>query len=719
MKKFFENYKTITIAVSLVLALAVVWFLGLKQLIDSIEIVSYDWRTKISTDEGFFASKFKKADSKVVLLSADDYTAQRMASYPEVGVGRWPWPRKSWADIVNFVSEGKPKAIVFDIKFEGKEGFTPENIASDKALADAIKGKNVILGMAMSYPRGEIAKEIHTIAVKNNIPNDTLDMLVFKSMKQNGSLIPNDFFLNVDDSSISSLKATNHKLTALFDTITFYGHSSIVDSFIKNAMGVGIINLNASENMVARYNVPMYRLVTADGAHYVPSLPLAAVLSVIPESEKNKFKLENNKISFGKREIPVDAQGKLLIGWHGRGGTYKSIPISKVMLSDAYSKGIVKNINDVDKISPDIFKDKIIVIGQTSSGTDIHSTPMQMDYPGPEIVATTIDNYLNDADTSMLQRRKPITKAPVIVDIAVLLIFSAAVGYLNIRSKSVFAGFIWFVLLACLFMFLSVVLFAYPGFRIWLNMTYPIIAMTITVLGASVYRIYKESQEKKMVEGLFGKFVSPQVLKQLLQDPKSISYGGQRKIMTVLFSDIRGFTTMSEKTPPDKVILQLNEYMTEMVEVVLNNEGTLDKYIGDAVMAFYGDPLRMDDHALKAVLTAIDMMKALDKLNEKWKQEGRAVLDIGIGINTGEMVVGHMGSPRLVDYTVIGDNVNLASRLEGMNKEYKTHIIISEATYNDVKDHIDVVSLGECKVKGKEIPIKIYEVKGVKSKVTV
>jgi adenylate cyclase len=203
----------------------------------------------------------------------------------------------------------------------------------------------------------------------------------------------------------------------------------------------------------------------------------------------------------------------------------------------------------------------------------------------------------------------------------------------------------------------------------------------------------------------------------MLKDPSKLKLGGDKKDLSVLFSDIRGFTTISEKLTPEELVHLLNEYLTAMTNVVFKYDGLLDKYMGDAIMAVFGAPLDQPDHPIRACRTALDMMEELKKLQEKWAGEGRPVLDIGVGINTGDMVVGNMGSEMRFDYTVMGDSVNLGSRLEGINKEYGTNIIISEYTYEAVKDVFFCREMDSVRVKGKKRPVRIYELIGEKKDV--
>ncbi len=246
-------------------------------------------------------------------------------------------------------------------------------------------------------------------------------------------------------------------------------------------------------------------------------------------------------------------------------------------------------------------------------------------------------------------------------------------------------------------------------------MTFPLLTILLTYGGVTVFRGLTEEKEKKKIKGVFSRYVTHQVVNEILSSPEGLALGGKRKECTILFSDVRGFTSMSEKMQPEDVVHILNEYMTRMVDLVFKYEGTLDKFIGDAIMAIWGAPISHSDDTKRAVMCAIEMMEKLKLLQEKWKSEGKSPFDIGVGINVGEVVVGNIGHPERMEYTVIGDNVNLASRLESLNKEFKAHIIISQKVYDRVVDLIEVRPLEPVQVKGKIEKIMIYEVLGRKA----
>jgi adenylate cyclase len=239
----------------------------------------------------------------------------------------------------------------------------------------------------------------------------------------------------------------------------------------------------------------------------------------------------------------------------------------------------------------------------------------------------------------------------------------------------------------------------------------PLMAIGLAFVGELGWQYFVEGREKRQVKRLFSRYVPKNVYEQLLADPTRAALGGRRRHMTVLFSDVRGFTAMSEKATPEEVVGQLNEYFSRMVRVLFEHQGTLDKFVGDMVMGLFGAPLDDPDHAEHAVQTALAMSRALDDLNQEWAATGKPQLDIGVGISTGEMVAGNIGSEAIMSYTVIGDTVNLGARLESLNKEYGTRIIISEATRAELKGRYNVCPLGEVTVKGKSRAVAIFEVR--------
>ena len=351
-------------------------------------------------------------------------------------------------------------------------------------------------------------------------------------------------------------------------------------------------------------------------------------------------------------------------------------------------------------IDPSLFKNRIVIVGATAEGVkDIFTTPFpQGDISGPEVHANLVDAFLTG---------RSIAPAPTWVAFALVIAASMIVGvagaWLNAWWTSALVAIV-----AVLFAWLSVVVFAAGT---WIPVTIPMLTLLLAFVGDLAWKYFVEGREKRQVKKLFSRYVSKDVYEQLVANPSLAALGGARRHMTVLFSDIRGFTTMSEKGSPEDVVSQLNELFTRMVGVVFAHRGTVDKFVGDMIMALYGAPLDDEDHAEHAVQTALAMITTLKDLNREWESQGKPQLDIGIGINTGEMIAGNVGSDTIMSYTVIGDAVNLGARLESLNKDYGTRIIISDATRERLKGRYDIHPLGDVVVKGKSKPVAIFEVK--------
>jgi adenylate cyclase len=351
-------------------------------------------------------------------------------------------------------------------------------------------------------------------------------------------------------------------------------------------------------------------------------------------------------------------------------------------------------------VDPATFKNRIVVVGASASGTyDVFSTPFGLPAPGAEIHANAIDALLR----ARTLRQQAMIPGGIIATFAGALFVGVAGAVVSPWSLAAIAAII-----SGIAVWASVQWFA-GG--LWTPLVQPLVAIGVAFVGQLAWQYFVEGREKRQVKRLFSRYVPKDVYEQLIADPARASLGGRRRTMTVLFSDVRGFTAMSERSTPEDVVRQLNEYFSRMVQVLFEHCGTLDKFVGDMVMGLFGAPLDDPDHAEHAVQAALAMTRALDELNTGWAAAGRPVLDIGIGISTGDMVAGNIGSDTIMSYTVIGDTVNLGARLESLNKEYGTRIIVSEATRAAIKGRYDIRPLGEVTVKGKSRPVAIYEVK--------
>jgi adenylate cyclase len=356
------------------------------------------------------------------------------------------------------------------------------------------------------------------------------------------------------------------------------------------------------------------------------------------------------------------------------------------------------NAGGTPVLDPALFKDKVVFIGQGFSGNvDVFTTPFGDVMPGIQLHAHMADSLLSNRFIRPAPDR---TRIWATIGFAMLVaLMATTLPYIAAATGTllVVSGWTWIGL---------------SMFRggLWLNVTEPLLGCGMALFAGTAYQYFVEGAEKRAVKKLFGRFVSKDVYHQLLAHPELAELGGKRRDMTVLFSDIRGFTSITEKGNPEELVAQLNEYFSRMVAIVFRHHGTVDKFVGDMVMALFGAPLDDAEHGDHAVAAAVEMVKELGELNRKWIGEGRAQLDIGVGVNSGGMIAGNIGSSSIMSYTVIGDNVNLGSRLESLNKEYRTRIIISDATRSLLHAQYEIRPLGDVVVKGKTRPVAIFEV---------
>jgi adenylate cyclase len=393
------------------------------------------------------------------------------------------------------------------------------------------------------------------------------------------------------------------------------------------------------------------------------------------------------RIDFGNALlIKPDSTGHLPINYHGPRGTYPYYSIADVVQH---------------KFAPGTFKDKIVLIGASATGiADLRTPPYgEIDYPGVEVHANVIDNMLHQNFLVRGLKQQ-------LWDVLLIMILGLPLGiFMALASPR----WMW----SGVALFVPLVAVDYTTFLRgwWLNFTIPALTLTSNVLLVSLYRALFEEKEKRRVRSAFGQYLSPEVIRRLLVNPRLVD--PKKTDITVMFSDIRGFTTISEKLDAQDLALFLNQYLSDMTGLVFEHQGTLDKYIGDAVMAFWGAPFEEPGHAVRGCNTALKMMSRVREMQKKWEAEGKPHLDIGIGLNTGVASVGNMGSALRYGYTALGDTVNLSARLEGLNKDYGTHILVNETTYAAAREDGFVFrELDLIRVKGKLQPVTIYELIG-------
>jgi adenylate cyclase len=660
MKRFRQLLKSKALQ-ALALGLATgVGVLGLTKLgwLDTVERKSLDWRFGASRSP-FLAQLLHlrptPASRDIVLVAVNDVSLQMPLMTQQFG--RWPWRRRFFAGLVQFLRACGAKVIGIDFTFAGKDLHKDDDALFAEQLAER---RDVILDMGLTIGGSRFLDPAPEAALDRQLAPYAWSVV-------NRADVPVQPFLGVDLSE---------------------------PEFVRAAAGLGSTTIREDPDGPVRTIILLQRF----HQEIFPAFSLAIAARYLGAPPKAAL-VPGPALDFAGRHIPLDASGRLLINWHGGvEDSYPFLPAWKVFNSAAeFFDG------EKPEIPPEAFRNKIVIIGPTAREiSDFHANPFSGTYPGPWIHATVIDNLIRG---DFMRETGQGFETGAIFILALLV-----AGLVYFFDSALFSSL---ASLGVSIAYFGTGCYLFEGRNLWAPMVAPLGAGALAFLGATLTRYVTEGREKSRYRKTLMKYVSPSLVETIMSDFDWASLRAEKKTLTVLFSDVRGFTTFSEQFPPETVVATLNELLNMMVSVIFRRQGTLDKFVGDCVMAFWGAPLVQPNHAELACRAALEMIEGLEKLNQKWQSEGRPTLKIGVGINTGEMLFGNIGSEQRMDFTVIGDSVNLGSRLESSTKELHASIVISNATYQLVRDQAVVRALGEISVKGKAQKVLVYELLGM------
>lgn len=596
----------------------------------------------------------------IIIVDIDEKSLARL--------GQWPWPRDVVARLVTRLAEQGAKVIGLDMMFIEPDRTSPKNLLQrypqlgaelaalpgfdhDQQLGDALAQCNSVLGYAM-------------LTQDDGLKNPAAVPFPSANLQLAGEGVGFDRL-----SLLTAYRATANQPA------------------IAMALSEGFLNF-FPDSSGAVYRVPL--LLSLDGIPY-PSLALEVARIALGEQDLTIHPAHSAGerygllgVSIGPHFIPTDDLGQMTVNFRGPWKTFPYLSADDLLETD----------------QPRL-RGAVVLLGTSAAGLlDLQTTPMSRIIPGVEIHANIVDNLLSgDPLKHDILTEIGITICLIVVGGTLLSLLLArsgplrgALGALAILLAAICGNYL------LLFKNGSIV-----------GLTYPLLTIVLIWLLVTLANYFLVERQKQFVQGAFGHYLAPQVVEQLLQDPQQLSLAGQEKLLTVMFCDIRNFTSISETMNSVALADFMNRYLTEISRVIMDGRGMIDKFIGDAIMALWGAPLDDQQHALQAVKSALSMQAKTAQLKEEWLREGLPEINIGIGINSGPMRVGNFGSEQLFDYTVIGDQVNLASRLEGLCKVYGCKILISAATREQLQGQILCRPIDLVRVKGKRQPVEIFE----------
>jgi adenylate cyclase len=586
-----------------------------------------------------------KAGKDIVLVAIDDASLE--------AYGRWPWPRDRHGYVVNFLKRAGATAVVFDVIFSEPDS---DDEQFDQLFADEIQAAgNVYLPFLLESPSAP-------------------------PLESNGTS-PAPLPANVTTTLLEDARPA--------PLPTFTSLRLPIPRLAQAARGVGYINLMPDVDGATR-RLPL-----------VANVRESAVLQLATRVAADLLRADHvtrrpDHVQIGPATIPLTSTGEMLIDWHGDLDD-RTFPM--------YSMGaVLRSFTDLQAgtpplLDPGLFKDKIVFIAATAAGTyDLRVTPLSPITPGVLIHMSALDNIL---------RNRYLRPAPAWANGVITLILCLATAWTFMLMSGHTAKLLPIAGLGAAYYALSVHAFTSHG--LWLDLALPLGALGVTFAATATVEYLTEGRQRRQLRAVFDKYMAAEVVDEIMKNPERIRLGGEKKELTVLFSDIAGFTSISEKLDPEALVVLLNKYLSAMTDIILKHRGNVNKYLGDGIMAIFGAPRGDPHHAELACFAALDSQTELAKLREQWKREGHPEISARIGINSGPLVVGNMGSQRRLEYTVMGDSVNLASRLEGANKYYDTLILLGPRTYELARQDIEAREVDLMRVKGKHEPVVVYE----------
>jgi adenylate cyclase len=566
----------------------------------------------------------------------------------------WPWPRQLYGPIVDFCRRGGARAVIFDLLFTETSSYGPED---DQRLAQALTaGGQAVLPFFLSR--------------KEQAPPPDLPALLGKAG------------LDIEGPAPAGLPRYRSVLPP-------------VPPLLTAARALGNVECAPDQDGIYR-RLP---LVAPFAGRYLPLLPFAAFQNI---NGAGPLRFEPGALVLGERRLPLDAQGQFLLKFRGPSGSHRTLAAANVIQSEHRCQQGLTPI-----YAPESLAGKWVLVGLTAPGLlDLKASPVGAVYPGVEIHATLLDNLLQGDFLRTL---------PSFWLGAWALLLAAAVVLAVLYSPSLTVTLGAPVLLGVVQGGLSVLAFKASW---WADPVLPAVTLVLGFALAAAYSYATEGRQKQAIRRMFAQYMSETVISHLLAHPEKLVLGGERRRLTLFFSDLTGFTTLSERLAPEAVVALLNDYLSTMTEIILEESGTVDKFEGDAIMAFWGAPVEQEDQGGLACRAALRQTAALKELNNRFAAAGLPALQVRIGLHTGEAIVGNLGSARRFDYTVIGDTVNLASRLESLNKFYGTQIMASEATVGEAGGQVEFRELDRVAVKGREAPVTVFEVLALTGELT-